>query len=39
MNNLDYIFHVQAQKDQNVSSKYGFAPGQGGRHYFKRDKF
>ena len=39
INNLDYKFNVQAQKDQNVSSKFGFAPGQRGRCHFKKDKF
>ena len=34
-NNLGYIFRVQAQKDQNVNSKFGFAPIQRGRHHFK----
>ena len=39
INNLDYIFNVQAQKDQNVSSEFGFAQGQRGRCHFKRNKF
>ena len=37
INNLDYIFIMQTQKDQNINSKFGFTPSQRGRCHCKRN--
>ena len=37
INNLDYIFIMQTQKDQNINSKFGFTSSQRGRHHCQKN--